>query len=171
MDRERAWTHYFETGDREPLIKAYEDSIKYLAWTKYPSQKEDMVQVGMMGLLKAIDRIDVNRVKSKDAWVWLNVKGMMYNVTQSKPTELLEVWHTDGQAVTDDLTHEVIDINWAISKLPARQRLIYKLIYEKGWYKTEIADLLGISSMRVGQIEQQILTKLRTGTQVVKRPL
>jgi RNA polymerase sigma factor (sigma-70 family) len=79
MTRAQAWTHYFQTGDREPLVKAYWDSISYLAHAKYPRHKEDYFQIGMMGLLKAIDRIDPKRVKSKDAWVWLNVKGMMYN--------------------------------------------------------------------------------------------
>lgn len=155
MTREQAWTHYFNTGDREPLVKAYWDSISYLAWATNPQQKEDYFQVGMMGLLKAIDKIDPNRVKSKDAWVWLNVKGMMYNIIPPKPTIPL-----------NDVIYEQTDQNsdqfdLMIDDLPARDKLILSLIYRHDWHRTEIADLLGISSMRVGQLEKRALDNLR----------
>lgn len=58
-----------------------------------------------------------------------------------------------------------------IRDLPTRQRLILSLIYRHEWKRTEIGKLLGISSMRVGQVEQQALKKLKTDTQVVKRTL
>jgi len=150
MDREKAWKHYFQTGDKEPLVRAYWDSISYLAWAKYPNQKEDMFQVGMLGLLKAIERIDPKRVKSKDAWVWLNVKGMMYNIIQPKPTVPLVLEIEPGRE--DDKDFDLI-----IKDLPARKRLILSLIYKHDWRRTEIGKLLGISSMRVGQIEQEAL--------------
>lgn len=84
MDREQAWTHYFQTRDREPLIKAYWDSIAYIAWSYSPDEKDDMTQVGLIGLLKAIDKIDVKRVKSKDSWVYLKVRSEILKARKTK---------------------------------------------------------------------------------------
>lgn len=103
MSREQAWNHYFNTGDREPLVKAYWDSISYLAWANFPYARDDYFQVGMLGLLKAIDRIDPKRVKSKDAWVWLNVKGMMKNVVQPTPTVSLNELMSEKSEYIDQL--------------------------------------------------------------------
>jgi RNA polymerase sigma factor (sigma-70 family) len=85
MNRAQAWDHYFATGDREPIVKAYWKSIEYIAWSRYRNQKEDMFQWGMIGLLKAIRTVDVTKVKSLDAWVWLNVRGMMNNYFRPQP--------------------------------------------------------------------------------------
>lgn len=86
MTKQRAWTHYFTTGDREPLIRAYWKSINVIAWDLFPRQQEDMVQVGMIGLLNALDKLDVDRVKSLDAWVHLNARGEMLKARRFKPT-------------------------------------------------------------------------------------
>ena len=155
MTNDQAWTHYFTTGDREPLVLAYWNSVRYLAGVLFPRYKEDMFQVGMIGLLKAIDKIDPGRVKSKDAWVWLNVKGMMLNAPKVKPTLAIDEW---TETYTED---EGRDFDLMIGRLSARKKLILSLIYRHDWRRTEIAKLLNISSMRVGQIEQEALEEIR----------
>jgi RNA polymerase sigma factor (sigma-70 family) len=90
MTKQRAWSHYFTTGDREPLIRAYWKSINVIAWDLFPRQQEDMVQVGMIGLLRALDKLDVDRVKSLDAWIYLNARGEMLKARRFKPT-----WNID----------------------------------------------------------------------------
>lgn len=156
MTRDEAWSHYFETGDREPLIKAYWDSINYIAWSRYPQQQEDMFQLGMIGLLTAIEKIDRSRVKSLDAWVWLNVKGKMFNAPKVQPTIEINDWSDSFEEEYEDLR-----FNTTISSLDARQQQILTWIYRDDRLKTEIGRDLNISSMRVGQIEQQALKKLR----------
>src|SRR6188472_1821937 len=107
MNRAQAWTHYFDTGDREPLVLAYWNSIQYIAWSKYRNQKEDMFQWGMIGLLKAIRTVDPKRVRSLDAWVWLNVKGMMDNYFKPTPDhDWLDRQVTETMTLSDVLGRE-----------------------------------------------------------------
>ena len=79
VNREESWSHYFLTGDMEPLLLAYRDGVHRIVCGWYTRNREDMMQWGMMGVIKAARAIDPKRVKSKDAWVWLNVKGMLLN--------------------------------------------------------------------------------------------
>jgi len=171
MDREKAWTHYFKTGDREPLVKAYWNSVRYIAWSRFPDQEEDMFQVGMIGLLKGIDRIDPKRVKSKDAWIFLNVRGMILNITQPKKTESLnEMLNEDTEflemlpAKEEDTDFEVDDI---LSCLPPREARIIKLVHVEQYKRTEVAKMFGVSSMRIGQLEKRALDKLKSCAIVV----
>lgn len=171
MTREAAWTHYFNTGDREPLVKAYQDSISGMARAMYPRYWEDYSQVGLMGLLKAIDRIDPKRVKSKDAWVWMNVRGAMYDFAQYKGKEVrryafersYEEWvGKSGNQMVELLDpYRADDFDLLLYKLPAKWRLILSLIYRHDWDRTQIAKLFNLSSMRIGQIEKEALEYLR----------
>lgn len=166
MEREQAWTHYFNTGDREPLVKAYWHSIEQIAWYHYRDHKEDYLQIGMMGLLKAIDRIDVQRVKSKDAWVWLNVKGMMFNKKPPKRTLPLQGFALDDESERDSIADKndpftEVEFDMLLGGLTARQRVILSLIYRHDWDRTQIAKLFNLSSMRIGQIEKEALEYLR----------
>ena len=113
MTKQRAWSHYFTTGDREPLIRAYEKSINVIAWDLFPRQQEDMVQIGMIGLLKALDRLDVKRVKSLDAWIYLNARGEMLKSRRFKPTFNIEF--EAPQIDPNDLDQQ-IDVRIALQK-------------------------------------------------------
>ena len=162
MNRKQAWTHYFETGDRAPLIKAYWDSIDYIAWARFPKQREDMFQWGMIGLLKAIDKIDIERVKSVDAWVYLNVRGSMLNARQFKTTVSLDDEENFiHPAVFDEYDEGLLD------SLPKREALIVRLIHLENYKRTEVAKMFNLSSMRIGQLEKRALEKLRTGGEMV----
>lgn len=158
-ERQQAWNHYFQTGDREPIIKAYWKSISYIAHARYPAYEEDMFQVGLMGLLKAISRIDVNRVKSIDAWVWLNVRGEMFNVKLAKPT-LPIVIESERFAIEEDKDPKIY-MQQAFEVLNERDRYILDSIYYKNKTRQALGKELGITGMRVGQLEQRALKQLR----------
>jgi len=165
-ERHRAWQVYFETGDREPLCRAYEKSIQYIAYDRFRDQYEDMTQVGMMGLLKAIERLDLSRVKSLDAWVFLNVRGMMLNVTRPKPTESLDFMIEQfGEGsflslVADDAND--VYANDLLDALPDREAFIIRAIHLMKYNRREVGRLLNLSSMRIGQLEQRGLATLRS---------
>jgi len=89
--REKAWQEYFRSGDTEPLIKAYWDSIQYMAWDFNERNQDDLFQVGLLGLIKAAKTVDVKRVRSLDAWVFLNVRGAMRNLRRFKQDYSLDI--------------------------------------------------------------------------------
>ncbi len=172
MERKPAWNHYFTTGDRTPLVKAYWKSIEGISFHRYPKQQEDMFQFGMMGLLKAIDKVDRERVKSLDAWVFLNVRGMMFNARQFKPTVSLDAkideYEDEPTAFLDLLEAEdsMDDLEVAdyLKSLPRREASILQLIHVHGFKRTEIGRAMGLSSMRVGQLEKRAIKIMQTGS-------
>ena len=166
VNRQRAWEHYFQTSDREPLIKAYWDSVSYMAWEKNKTdehRKEDAFQWGMIGLLKAIRTIDPKRVKSKDAWVWLNVRGMMNNAKRFPQHESLEDFWGENEPYqipdVQDLDTKIY-LDGLLDRLPKRESFILRLVYFHDLRRTEIGKIMGLSSMRVGQLEKRALKTL-----------
>ena len=177
MNRQQSWQEYFQTGNKEPLIKAYWDSIQYIAWEKFPKEQEDMFQWGMIGFLKALRRLDRTRVKSLDAWVFLNVRSVMLNAYKRDNTEFILIDEVKHQIADkpEDLDTEIA-INVCLQNLPTRERQILKKIYWDDLSRIEIGRQFGISSMRVGQLEQRALERLRykglnTGSSGVRAPL
>ena len=126
--REEAWISYFQSGNKELLIRAYSDSIKYMA-SQFYGEDDDLIQVGYMGLLKAIDKIDVNRVKSKDAWVFLNVRGAMINLRRFPKIPHLEDKISDELTLGDTLKAEEdwdirIDLERALASDNPKENLV-----------------------------------------------
>lgn len=146
------------------MIRAYWDSIEYIARYRYPSQWEDMFQVGLMGLMKALKRLDRDRVKSLDAWVFLNVRGMMFNVRQFPETLSLNESSAEGEEyidlfeADDDSTKVLVDD--LLSILPKREAFIIRMIHFRGYQRTELGKMFGLSSMRIGQLEKRALNQL-----------
>lgn len=168
MDRKKAWSHYFTTGDETPLIKAYMVSIRVIA-LDFPQEHEDMIQIGLMGLMKALRRLDRNRVKSLDAWVFLNVRSMMRNARKFKPCGSIEA--LEDLASFEELNNfkatvklpatEDEEPNDMLDALPKREALIIRLIHLENYKRTEVAQMFGITSARIGQLEQQGLQRLK----------
>jgi RNA polymerase sigma factor (sigma-70 family) len=69
-----------------------------------------------------------------------------------------------GQAL-DALTSVDADWTWwlrdAVRRLPARERLVVGLRYDRGLTQSEIATVIGCSQMHVSRIERAALAKLR----------
>jgi RNA polymerase sigma factor (sigma-70 family) len=161
-ERQRAWQTYFNTGDKDPLVRAYQKSIEYMVWDMFNGD-EDMVQVGLMGLLKAIDRLDISRVKSVDAWVFLNVRGTMLNARKFKKHVSLDNFYDANEPYEIEIEEDFdtpVYVQNLLKRLPKRESLILRLIYFHDWKRTEVGKLLGVSSMRIGQLEQRSLNFL-----------
>lgn len=147
---------------------AYKNSIEYMAIDKFPGLKdhEDMIQIGYMGLLKAIDRLDISRVKSVDAWVYLNVRGAMLNAFAVKSQfrrrnhDSLENYYGIDEPYEIPMEIEFDNPAYAdllLKRLPEREAFIIRSIYFDDLKRTEVAKEMGVSSMRVGQLEQRAL--------------
>lgn len=123
MTRDKAWSNYFETGEIDPLIRAYWDSVQYIAWSKNLvsiERQEDMFQWGMIGLIKGIKSIDPSRTKSKDAWIWMNVKGMMFNHYKSAldiDARSLDEELKDDLLLSDLIADQEIDLDMRMDLL------------------------------------------------------
>lgn len=126
------------------------------------------MQLGLMGVVKAIKNVDRDRVKSLDAWVYLNAKGMMFNARQFPDCASLNeiamsrgddpVEYIDLLPSEDDNTEVLVDD--LLNQLPKREAFIIRMIHFRGYRRTELGKMFNISSMRIGQLEQQGLKRL-----------
>jgi DNA-directed RNA polymerase specialized sigma24 family protein len=70
-----------------------------------------------------------------------------------------------GGEALDELPSADPDWTWwlrdAVRRLPARERLVIGLRYDRGLTQSEIATVLGCSQMHVSRIERAALAKLR----------
>jgi RNA polymerase sigma factor (sigma-70 family) len=126
-----------------------------------------MLQLGLMGVVKAAKNVNPDRVKSLDAWVFLNAKGMMFNARQFPECLSLNavvsndeeehVEFIDLLPSEDDNTEVLVDN--LFSALPKREAFILRMI-QRGYLRTEIARMFNLSSMRIGQLEKRGLERL-----------
>ncbi len=148
---------------------------------------EDMVSIGTIGLIKAINTFDpekniklatyASRCIENEILMFLRKTGNQKSeISFDEPlntdwdgNELLlsDILGTDNdvvmQPIEDDIDRQIL--HYAVSKLPERDKTIISLRYGIGGVKEktqkEVADLLGISQSYISRLEKRILFKLR----------
>ncbi len=102
------------------MVFSYMSSIGYIAWERYREDQEDMFQWGMIGVLKGIRTIDIKRVKSPDAWIFLNARSMMANHKPKRENlESLDAELPDSGFTLADTLGKEHDYNTTIDLLAA----------------------------------------------------
>ena len=137
---------YHEQGDlqaREQLIEQYMSLVRSLArrYSYRGEQLDDLVQIGAIGLIKAIDRFDLSRGVELTTYATPNIIGEIehqYEVSEDRA--LLE----PGFRVLDD-----------------RERTILHLRFFEGLTQSQIAQQVGISQMHVSRLIRRALEKIR----------
>jgi hypothetical protein len=150
MTRDQAWRHYFTTRDPEPLVKAYWSSVANISWQySYRQEKDDMFQVGMIGLLNALDRLDVRRVKSLDAWVYLNVRSAMRNARMFPATESFDELDELNLFSTRSLIRE-LDVKHALTASSVEEAREWLVGYEPATVSSaQVTDRYGRSKISI----------------------
>src|SRR5439155_572828 len=123
---------------REQLVPGYESLVYFLA-RKFQNRGEpleDIVQVGFLGLIKAIDRFDPDL-------------GNEFT-TFATPT------------IAGEIKRYFRDKSWAI-RFPRRLQELYQQVmrFNDEMSQSEIAKRLGISQMHVSRLQRAALEQLR----------
>lgn len=91
-------------------------------------------------------------------WAWEQGGG-------PRPVSLNVPVGKSGGELLDALPSAEPDRNWwlwdAVRRLPARERLVVGLRYDRGLTQSEVATVIGCSQMHVSRIERAALSKLR----------
>lgn len=117
MDRNSLHELYFETRDdgaRDQLISEYEGLARRLAsrFSKRADDMDDLVQVALLGLLKALERFDPGRGVQFTTFAWATVEGELKRYLRDRswgvrvPRRLQESYLRTSAAV-EELTHEL----------------------------------------------------------------
>jgi RNA polymerase sigma-B factor len=131
---------------------------------------EDLVQVGVIGLLKAVDRFDARRGSDLRAIAAPFIEGEIRHhlrdrggVVRGAPERVLPLADGDGPAAAPDLSDERALVTAGLDLLDGRDRRIIELRYFEDRRQADIAAELGISQTQVSRLIQRALTRMREG--------
>lgn len=164
------------TGDdeaREELILLYRPMVYWLAknykvsYSVYP----DLIQEGMLALIKAVDGFDIKRKNKFSTYAYYKIKGSLINYLQRvegrAPLPVDEVAFVKKSMRVALLSNEAetaewnVDLKKAIQELTRRESLILQaLIYEEKAAK-EVASEIKLDVSHVYRIRKKALSKLR----------
>ena len=170
-------------GDaRSRLIEEHMPLVAALAhrYDRRGEQLEDLVQVGALGLIKAVDRFRPERGVALGAFATPTIVGEIKHHLRDRtwplsvprrlresraPSEFVAPEAEAEAAGRDDETFgEVEDralLERALRALEARERRILELRFFGDLSQVEIAEELGISQVHVSRIQHGALEKLR----------
>jgi RNA polymerase sigma-B factor len=183
---EQLWARWREHGDldaRRELIERHLPLVRVLAsrFARQGEQFDDLVQVGAVGLIKAVERYDPGRGSSLVAYAIPTILGEIRrhlrdsaNVLRSpraahEPVVRAVPLDLEAQSARDpaaerrlELGEERVLIERGLRRLPRRERRIVGLSYFGGLSQRRIATELGLSQVHVSRLLKQSLGKLRT---------
>jgi RNA polymerase sigma-B factor len=183
---------YHRNGDmaaRGRLIQQYLPLVRRLALRHlgHGEQLEDLVQVGSIGLIKAIDRFELDRGVDLATYAIPTIDGEIKRHLRDRawliriPRRLQELDPTlkaraaelvDGQ--NGEFDHEAalergyelgenrIALARGFDVLDSRERLLLCLAYFEGLSQAQIAKRVGISQIHVSRLTRRALAKLRS---------
>jgi RNA polymerase sigma-B factor len=177
-----------DLGARASLIQRYLPLVRRLArkHVGHGEQLDDLVQVGSIGLIKAIDRFQLDRGVDLATYAIPTIEGEIKRHLRDRawpiriPRRLQELDPTlrtrvaevvDGQNGEFDrdsalehgyeLGEDRIALRRGFHVLDDRERLLLRLAYFEGLSQARIASRVGISQIHVSRLTRRALAKLR----------
>jgi RNA polymerase sigma-B factor len=178
-----AWYERRDFDARRRLIEGQLPLVRALAgrFVRDGEQLEDLVQVGSVGLIKAVDRYDPRRGSSLTAYAVPTIVGEIrrhlrdgtqplrvpraqrgLSPVRAVPLEAAEDLVSDAAAERRfELGEERLLLESGLRTLARRERRIVQLRYFGGLSQRRIAAELGLSQVHVSRLLRQSLVKLR----------
>jgi RNA polymerase sigma-B factor len=178
-----AWYERRDFDARRRLIEQHLPLVRGLAYrfVREGEQLEDLVQVGSVGLIKAVDRYDPRRGTSLTAYAVPTIVGEIrrhlrdgtqplrvpraqqaLGPVRTVPLEAEAGMTRDAAAERRlELGEERILLQSGLRTLARRERRIVQLRYYGGFSQRRIATELGLSQVHVSRLLRESLGKLR----------
>ncbi len=159
---------------REELILAYRPMVYWLAkklkvpYSTYP----DLIQEGMVSLINAVDRFDVQRNNCFSTFAYYKIKGGMINFIQRVeakaplPVDDETVFVNEGP-LGDFLSEQAdkagwtLDLEQAMNSLSQREADIVKALVIEGRMAREVAKEADLDISHIYRIRRKAIAKLR----------
>ena len=158
---------------REELILAYRPMVYWLAkklkvhYGTYP----DLIQEGMVSLINAVDRFDVERNNCFSTYAYYKIKGGMINFIQRVEAKAPipvddEVFINETPLAASlsehaDRTEWTLDLEQAMNSLSQREADIVKALVIEGRAAKEVAEEADLDISHIYRIRRKAIAKLR----------
>lgn len=158
---------------REELILSYRPMVYWLAknYKVSYSSYQDMIQEGMLALIKAVDRFDINRNNRFSTYAYYKIKGSLINFLQrvegKAPVPADEVAFIKKSMRQALLSNDAISTEWsvdlekAIEDLTQKESDILKALILDDRAARDVASEIKIDVSHVYRIRRNALSKLR----------
>ncbi len=162
---------YHRSGDRRARTRVIEQNLPLvrslaLRFSRSAEQIDDLVQVGAIGLIKAVDGFREERGHDLGAYAVPTIVGeLRRHVRERSSTSALAALEEDeleaavrSQAETSE-TRELV--RSALGALSPRERRIVALRFYRDWSQESIAAEVGLSQVQVSRVLSASLAKMR----------
>jgi RNA polymerase sigma-B factor len=178
-----AWHERRDCEARRRLLEGHLPLVRALAsrFVRDGEQLEDLVQVGSVGLIKAVDRYDPRRGSSLTAYAVPTIVGEIrrhlrdgtqplrvprgqraLSPVRAVPLEgAADLVHDRAAERRFELGEERLLLESGLRKLARRERRIVQLRFFGGFSQRRIAAELGLSQVHVSRLLRESLGKLR----------
>jgi RNA polymerase sigma-B factor len=183
----RAYRSRGDTAARDRLVELHMPLVRSLArrYANRGEQLEDLVQVGSIGLLQAIERFDPARGRALAGFAAPTIAGEIRHHLRDRATVVRIPRHVDpatarsalalstsvegdarlGPALATDAPYDSsedrLTLVAGLRKLTVRERRIMHLRYFAGLSQDEIARQVGLSQVQVSRLIRASLERMR----------
>jgi len=156
-----------DEGARERLILAYRPLVFWIArkFRVAPQRYQDLIQEGMIALIKAVDRFEPGRNIRFVTYGFYRIKGQMTNFLQR--VEARAPSPVDDSEIQIPDPFDVDSLDWkicladGIEALSEREGKIIRALVLEGLKAREYAESTGMDVSNVYRIQRRAMAKLR----------
>ncbi len=152
---------------REKLILSYRPLVFWIArkFKVAPGLYQDLVQEGMLALVKAVDRFEPERDLRFVTYGYYRIRGQMTNFLQRGEAKAPIPLDNDELESVDpfdvDRTDWLLTLMDEVERLPARECDVVKALVLEGVRAREYAEKLGVDVSHVYRIQRKAMGMLR----------
>lgn len=153
---------------REKIILAYRPLVFWMAkkFTISSSSYPDLIQEGMMALIKAVDKFDPSRKSRFTTYAFYRIKGQMVNFIQRKeskaPCPVDESLFDLRDPFSPEKVDDLISIGQGLDELPEKEAEVISSMVIHCRDAREIAQKRGIDVSHVYRLKRNGIFRLRS---------
>ncbi len=166
-EREKELWDLCRKGDpaaREELIVAYRPLVFWIAGKIHaaPSLRQDIVQEGMLALIRAVDRFEPEREFRFSTYACHRIRGQMLNMLDRSerraPIPVPDEWI---QVVQEPEDEDWLDVAESIAKLQGREAEVVSALFFEGKAPKDIAAEKELDVSHVYRLRRAAVSRIR----------
>ncbi len=172
VGREEAelWRRVVEEHDdeaRDMLIVSYRPLVFWFAKKFHvrPSSYQDLVQEGMIALIRAVDRFEPERHLKFTTYAFYRIKGQMINFLQRSekraPVPVDDEFLMPEDPFVPESFETLLAISDELRRLPSKEGEVLQALLLEGREAKDVAKERGIDISHVYRLKRNALAKLR----------
>ena len=153
---------------REELIVSYRPLVYWIASKIHVNDREikqDMIQEGLLALIKAVDKFEPSRGFKFSTYAWHKIHGQIVNFLERSvmraPMPMPDEYLTESDYDNSEDGDRWLDASKAVSQLEGNEAEIVSALYFEGKEPKEIAGEKRMDLSHVYRLRRRAIAKMR----------